>query len=233
VDVLRSEQTALTPALARLYGLPVPAAAGFAEQDLRSVPTRTGLLTQAGILTLTSVGGPGSSIVDRGVFVLRNFLCTPIPEPPNNVPELPAGDSGKSERDRLAEHRADPACAACHDQFDPLGIALEAYDAVGALQTRDAAGNALTGAGVLRVGDRQVPFANIREFVAALTSSADVGACLARKVVQYAFARPLDGADEPLVAALAARFGKSNHRYRAFLAGLAEEAWIRSPGVSP
>jgi hypothetical protein len=232
VEVLRSEHTALTPALARLYGLPAGAGAGFAEQDLSQVPTRAGLLTQAGILTLTSVGGPGSSIVDRGVFVLRNFLCVHVPEPPNNVPELPAADSGKSERERLAQHRQDPACGSCHNMFDPLGIAFEAYDAIGALQTKDAAGNALTGAGTMMVGDKEVPYSNVREFVAALTRSADIGACMARKVVQYTFARPLFQGDEPLVAELAGRFARGGNRYQGFLTNLAESPWIRA-GVTP
>jgi hypothetical protein len=232
VEVLRAEHTMLTPALARLYGLPAGAGTAFAEQDLRQVPTRAGLLTQAGILTLTSVGGPGSSIVDRGAFVLRNFTCRHVPEPPNNVPELPAAESGKSERERLAQHRADPACASCHDHLDPLGLAFEAYDAIGALQTKDQAGNALTGAGSLMVGTEEVPYTNVREFVAALTRSADIGACMARKVVQYAFARPLFQGDEPLVTELSGRFTRDGNRYQAFLGALAESSWIQT-GVSP
>jgi hypothetical protein len=233
VDVLRSERTMVTPALARLYGLPPRAMDGFAEQDLSQSPARAGLLTQAGILTVTSVGGQGSSIVDRGLFVLRNFLCGTIPEPPSNVPDLPSADSGKSERDRLAQHRSDPACGACHGQFDPLGVAFEAYDAIGALQTKDQAGNPLTGVGSLTVGGQEVPFTNVREFVAALTRSADVGACLSRKVVQYAFARPLAGPDEPMLGEVSAAFARGGHRYHGLLAALAEGAWIRSPGASP
>jgi hypothetical protein len=179
------------------------------------------------------VGGPGSSIVDRGVFVMRNFLCHTPPEPPSNVPELPPADSGKSERDRLAQHRMDPACGACHSQFDPLGLAFERYDAIGALQTEDQAGNALTGAGSLRAGNDEIPFTSVREFVAALTRSSDVGTCLARKVVQYAFARPLGSADEPAVEALTDGFAQGGHRYRGFLGALAAGAWIRNAGATP
>jgi hypothetical protein len=73
----------------------------------------------------------------------------------------------------------------------------------------------------------------VREFVAALTRSSDVGACLARKVVQYAFARPLAGEDEPMVNELAARFAGSGHRYRGLLSLLAQGAWIRQTGASP
>jgi hypothetical protein len=232
VDVLRAERTVVTPALAALYGLPAQPG-GFVEQDLSQVPARSGLLTQAGILTLTSVGGPGSSIVDRGVFVLGKLLCRTTPEPPSNVPELPPADSGKSERDRLAQHRVDPACGACHSQFDPLGVAFEAYDAIGTLRTRDEAGNRLTGAGSLTVGGQEVPFTNIHEFVAALTRSSDVGACLARKVVQYALARPLRDDDAPVVTDLSARFAAGGHRYQGLLGALAEGPWMRRAGVSP
>jgi hypothetical protein len=233
VGVLTSERTSITPALARLYGLPPRAMDGFADQDLAQAPARHGLLTQAGILTVTSVGGQGSSIVDRGLFVLRNFLCRTIPEPPSNVPDLPSAESGKSERDRLAQHREAPACASCHGQFDPLGLAFEGYDAIGAVQTTDQAGNRLTGAGSLTVDGQEVPYTNVREFVAALTRSADVGECLSRKVVQYAFARPLAGADEPMLKEVSGAFAKSGHRYRRLLVALAEGAWIRTPGASP
>ena len=147
--------------------------------------------------------------------------------------ELPPADSGKSERERLAQHRADPTCASCHGQFDPLGIAFEGYDAIGALQTMDQAGNRLTGAGSLTVDGQEVPYTNVREFVAALTRSADVGGCLARKVVQYSLARPLAGPDEPMLGEVSAGFARGGHRYRSLLAALAGGAWIRSPGASP
>jgi hypothetical protein len=234
VGVLRAEHTMITPALARLYGLAPPSATdGFADQDLSQTPNRSGLLTQAGILTITSVGGPGSSIVDRGLFVLRNFMCRTTPEPPSNVPDLPSADSGKSERDRLAQHRTDPVCASCHSQFDPLGIAFERYDAIGALQTMDAGGNRLTGAGTLTVNGQDIPYNDVREFVSALTRSTDVGACLARKVLQYAFARPLAAEDEAVITELSTRFAQGGHRYQGLLASLAEGAWMRRPGVSP
>jgi hypothetical protein len=234
LDVLSADRTVVTPALAMLYGLPAPAggAPGFAEQSLASVPTRKGLLTLAGILTLTSVGGRGSSIVDRGAFIARNILCKHIPEPPSNVPELPPADKGKSERDRLAQHRADPACGACHNQLDPLGLAFETYDAIGVVQTMDQQGNQLTGMGTLAVGDQQVAYSDVRSFVAALARSPELGDCMVRKMVQYTFARPLAPVDDPSIKELAARFVQGGRKYRAFLGSLAEGAWIRSPGVS-
>jgi hypothetical protein len=232
LEVLRSERTELTPALAKLYGLPAPAPGGFGEQSLIGVPTRIGLLTQAGILTVTSVGSAGSSIVDRGVFLARNLLCRHLPEPPNNVPELPPAEQGGSERDRLAQHRAAPACAACHDQFDPLGLALESYDGIGAYQATDVKGNRLTGAGTLNVGGEEVPFTDVRGFVAALVREPAVEECLVRKAAQYTLARPLDPGDEAFVQQLAAGFRAGGRRYPALLAGLAQGAWTRAVGVA-
>jgi hypothetical protein len=190
-----------------------------------------GLLSQRGIMTLTSVGGPGSSIVDRGAFIARHLLCIQIPEPPNNVPELPAAEKGKSERDRLAAHRADPACAACHDQIDPLGLAFETYDAVGGFQSQDELGNPLTGAGSLTVGNQTMPYSNVREFVTAFSKMPGLEPCFVHKALQYALARPLSGADQVAVDALLARYRAQGGRYRALLAALAEGSWIRAEGA--
>ena len=189
-----------------------------------------GLLGQRGILTLTSVGGAGSSIVDRGAFLARNLLCQHIPEPPLNVPELPAGEKGKSERDRLAAHRADPACAACHDRLDPLGLAFETYDAVGAFQSQDEDGNPLTGAGRLPVGNETVAYTSVKEFVAALVRHPDLEPCFVRKALQYTLARPLGDPDAAAVDELVGRHRTQGGRYRALLGALAESNWMRSEG---
>ncbi len=230
LDLFRTDRTSLSPALAKLYGVPA-AGTGFADSSLAAVPQRQGLLTQAGILTLSSVGGVGSSIVDRGTFIARTLLCIDIPEPPNNVPELAAAETGKSERDRLKSHREDPACAGCHNQIDPLGLAFETYDAIGAFQTKDEHGNALTGAGSLGVDGQDVAYDNVRSFIAALTRSPALSDCLSRKLLQYALARPLGEADRGAVEDLAGRFGKGGRRMKALLGSLTEGTWVRMPGV--
>ena len=148
------------------------------------------------------------------------------------MPELPPAGKGLSERARLAQHRADPACGGCHNQIDPLGLAFETYDAIGRFQAMDEAGNKLTGAGTLKVGNDDVPYNNMREFVAALSRSPDLATCMVRKVAQYTFARPLGSADQPVVADLAGRFTEGKHRYKALLTALTESAWARTPGVT-
>jgi hypothetical protein len=230
--LLKADKTQITPALASLYGLSAGMGDTASEMSLSGTPNRVGLLTQAGILTLTSVGGQGSSIVDRGVFLLRNLLCLHIPEPPSNVPELPPGAKGLSERDRLAQHRQDAACGACHNLIDPLGLAFETYDGIGRFQAMDASGNKLTGAGTLKVGDKDVAYNNVREFVDALVTSPDLSSCMVRKVAQYTLARPLEGTDDGMVKDLTTRFAEKGNRYKALLGLMSEGAWARTTGVS-
>jgi hypothetical protein len=231
--LLKAEKTQITPALASLYGITAGQGDAVSDTSLAGTPDRLGLLTQAGILTITSVGGQGSSIVDRGVFLLRNLLCLHIPEPPNNVPELPPGQKGLSERDRLAQHRADPACGACHNEIDPLGLAFETYDAIGRFQAMDEAGNKLTGAGTLKIGNEDIAYTNVREFIGGLTKSPALAQCMVRKMAQYTLARPLTGGDDAMVADLAKHFGERGNRYKALLGLMTESAWARTNGVTP
>jgi hypothetical protein len=115
----------------------------------------------------------------------------------------------------------DPACGACHNQIDPLGIGFEQYDAIGNLQTKDAHGNALTGEGTVTVGGKDLAFKNMREYVAAVSQSPDLQTCLVKKVVQYTLARPLEAKDDPLVKALAAKFSQDGRRYKSLLVAMA------------
>ena len=231
-ELLRSERTAVSPALARIYGLPAPAGPGFAEQSLAGVPTRIGLLTQAGILTVTSVGGAGSSIVDRGVFAAQHPLPAAARAAEQRARVARRRQRQERSAHRLAQHRKDPACGACHNQIDPLGLAFEAYDAIGAHRDADEQGNALTGAGRLVIEGEELPYGNIREFVGALARHPALEACLVRKVVQYSFARPLEPGDDAFADQLIAGFRKGGRRYRGLLAVTAASPWLRAEGVA-
>jgi len=116
------------PQLAALYGI----AAGTDELPVE----RAGLVTRAGFLAgMTSGASP--SPVRRGLVVLDRLACTAIAPPPPDVPEIPAGDAGLTNRDRYEQHTADPSCAGCHLQIDPIGFALEHFDAIGAYRSVD------------------------------------------------------------------------------------------------
>ncbi len=125
-------------ALARHYGIPDVEGNRFRRVTLTD-PNRFGLLGQGSILTVTSFATRTSPVV-RGKWVLENLLGAPPPSPPANVPPLresTADVKDVSVRARLEEHRKNPVCAACHTKIDPIGFALENYDATGVWRTRD------------------------------------------------------------------------------------------------
>ncbi|MDP6582851.1 MAG: DUF1588 domain-containing protein, partial [Vicinamibacterales bacterium] len=123
--------------LARHYGIPNVYGSRFRRMQWND-DRRRGLLGQGSILTVTSLATRTSPVV-RGKWVLENLLGAPPPPPPPNVPALSdtAETSAGSLREALEAHRANPACAVCHSRLDPLGFALENFDAVGAYRIED------------------------------------------------------------------------------------------------
>jgi hypothetical protein len=130
-----TKQTWLNRDLAQLYGVTGPTGDAFELVTLPDSTPRQGLLTMAGILANHALA-TRTSPTQRGVFVRERILCQDIPAPPPNVDvnlaEPVAGAPASTTRERVAQHRADPACAACHAFFDPIGLSFEHYDAIGA-----------------------------------------------------------------------------------------------------
>jgi hypothetical protein len=122
----------LNERLAKHYGISGVYGSHFRKVALVPEMHRGGLLRQGSILSVTSYATRTSPVV-RGNWILGNLLGTPMPPPPANIPALKEKTIGLnlSVRERLAEHRANPACASCHDLMDPVGFALENFDAVG------------------------------------------------------------------------------------------------------
>ena len=121
-------------------------------------------MTQASVLTVTS-NPTRTSPVKRGKWVLDNLLNTPPPPAPANVPELERGKLTGTLRERLEQHRKDPACAACHKMMDPLGFALENFNAVGLWRTRDGR-DEIDPSGVLPDGTKFTGAADLRNLLA-------------------------------------------------------------------
>jgi len=138
LDLLSADYTFVNQRLAEHYGMPRVYGSQFRRVTLTDV-NRRGLLGQGSILTVTSYPNR-TSVVQRGKWILENLLGTPPPPPPADVPELKAAPHGKvlSMREQMQVHRANATCAACHARMDPLGFALENYDAVGRWRTEDA-----------------------------------------------------------------------------------------------
>ncbi len=136
-SLLTANFTFVNARLAKQYGLAAPAGAGTAltKVTLPSTSNRMGILTQASYLTITSLPAR-TSPVKRGVWVLENLLCDGTAAPPSGVPQLPPEGMG-TVRQVLEMHRASAYCSSCHSLIDPIGLALENYDAVGAYRTQD------------------------------------------------------------------------------------------------
>jgi hypothetical protein len=138
LDLLRADYTFLNERLAKHYGIPHILGERFRRVALGPERQRGGLLRQGSVLTVTSYATRTSPVI-RGKWVLENLLGTPPPPPPANVPALKDNTVSASLpiRERLAEHRSNTACAACHRLIDPVGFALEPFDAVGRWRTMD------------------------------------------------------------------------------------------------
>ena len=136
-SIFNSRTTFVNAELASLYGVAAPASGGFAAVTLPAEGRRVGLLGEGSILAVTSHGHASSPTV-RGRFIREALLCQSIPAPPPSVGELPEPSPElPTMRERLAEHRSNPACASCHAVTDPMGLSLENFDALGAFRMRE------------------------------------------------------------------------------------------------
>jgi mono/diheme cytochrome c family protein len=196
MDLLNADYTFVNERLARHYGIPNVYGSQFRRVTLTS-EERRGLLGQGSILTVTSYPNR-TSPVQRGKWILTNLLGIPPTPPPPNVPALKENGDGKplSLRERMEQHRADPVCAGCHKVMDPIGFALENFDAVGQWRTKDD-GSLIDPSGTLYNGakvDGPVALRNM------LASHPDVFAgVMTEKLLTYALGRGVEYYDMPAV----------------------------------
>lgn len=172
--------------LGQHYGTPVSGAA-FERVSLASTP-RVGLLSQTSFLMMNS--HPAfTSPTKRGAWVLEQLLCTPPPPPPAElmIQPLSAPAEGQSVREKLAEHRRDPSCAACHAVMDPIGLGLENFDAIGAYHDMQN-GKPVDATGVLQ----ETSFSGARELAALLSKDSRLAGCFAKSLLTYAVGRTFD-----------------------------------------
>ncbi len=176
--------------LAEHYGVSAPGSAEVSQVTLDTA-VRGGLLRQGAWLTVTS--NPNrTSPVKRGKWILENLLCDEPPPPPAGVEGFdPADLEAKTQKELLAAHRADPTCAACHAVMDPLGLALENYDGIGAFRNTDK-GVAVDPSGEIEEGSFQTP----AEFIDLLAKDPRISSCAVEKAFIYALGRGVDSADE-------------------------------------
>jgi hypothetical protein len=216
--MLTADYTFANEDLAKFYGIPNVYGSHFRQVTVTD-PNRAGLLGQGSILTVTSYA-TRTSPVQRGKYILANILGTPPPPPPPNVPPLPEakdGDAPASMRERMALHRANPVCASCHTRMDPLGFALENFNAIGKWRTREGDAS-IDPSGTFPDG---MKFANPAEFRAVLLSHQDQFVrTFTEKMLTFALGRGLDYYDMPAVRTILRDSARSDYRWSSVIMGV-------------
>jgi len=211
-DILDARFTYMNARLATHYGIAGPSSTKLQRVTLQPGSHRGGLLTQASVLTMTSVS-TRTSPVRRGEWVLAELLCAPPPPPPPGVPPLEATISVGTMRQRMDAHRKNPICATCHTQMDPIGFALEHYDGIGQWRDTDQ-GLPIDASGQLPGG---LPIDGEMQLAAAIKSDPRFSRCATRKMFTFALGRVVQGFDEARLLDLTNRFGSGNYRLRALI----------------
>jgi len=220
IDLLTADYTFVNERVAKHYGLPNISGPDFRRVTLPG-ENRRGLLGQGSILALTSVADRTSPVL-RGKWVMEVLLASPPPAPPANVPPLDetkadSGDHQLTTRQRMEQHRANPACTSCHRVIDPLGLALENFDVTGKWRIRDN-GAPVDPVGDLYDGTRMDGPAGLR---AALLKHQDMFILsFTERLMTYSLGRRVEYFDMPAIRKITRDAAKSNHRFSAFIMGV-------------
>jgi hypothetical protein len=186
---------------------------------------RRGLLGKGAVLTVTALPNRTSPVV-RGKWVLQNVLGAPPPEPPPDVPNLQEnGDlvtKVKTLRQRLEAHRANAVCASCHKLMDPIGFALESFDAVGKYRTVDENYEPIDNSGVYADGSRIDGLPGLRQVLVSHSDQYLVN--MTRTLMTYALGRGVEYYDMPTVRAILRAGAPQQHRFSAIVLGIVKSA---------
>ena len=216
-ELLRASYTYLNELLARHYGVDDIYGSRFRRVELED-DRRHGLLGHASILTITSYANR-TSVVLRGKWMLENILGAPPPAPPPNVPPLEENDpvgEPTSLREKMEQHRGNPVCASCHAMIDPLGFALEHFDAIG--QWRETDGGASINATIDWQGQT---IDSPRAFREALVGQGTTFVhTVTEKLLTYALGRGLDYRDAPTVRRLIRDLAENDYRWSSLIEGI-------------
>ena len=238
LDLIDSDYTFLNEKLAKHYGIPGVDGDRMRKVELPKDSPRGGVLTHGSVLVVTS-NPTRTSPVKRGLFVLDNLLGTPTPPPPADIPQFEEAEKNLADHDPttreiLESHRANTLCRSCHARMDPLGLALENFNALGMWrdterkQPLDVAGNLVTGE----------KFNGIRELKQILktTRKADFYHCLTEKLMTYALGRGTEYYDVEAIDQIVEKLDREDGRFSALITGVIESApfqKVRKPESAP
>ena len=222
LDFLDADYTYVNERLARYYGIPNVYGSHFRRVKL-SDENRRGVLGQGSVLTATSYSNRTAPTL-RGKWILENVLGTPPPPPPPDVPSLKENASGGkilTMRQRMEQHRANPACAVCHSRMDPLGFALENFDGMGRWRTAEGTSK-IDPSGTLPDGTkfegpsglRKILMGRREQFVTTFTE----------KLLTYALGREIESYDEPVVRSIMRDAAPGGYRWSSVIAGIVRSA---------
>jgi hypothetical protein len=226
LDLIDSDYTFLNERLAQHYGI-----AGVTGREMRRVELppdnpRGGVLTHGSVLTVTS-NPTRTSPVKRGLFILENIIGSPPPPPPDDIPDLEEAEktfAGREPalREVLELHRKSALCSSCHSRMDPLGLALENFNALGMWREKER-GQPIDTAAELITGES---FKNVRDLKQVIRDNrrSDFYRCLTEKLLTYALGRGLEYYDVETVDRIVERLEKEDGRMSALIGGIVESA---------
>ncbi|MBM40770.1 MAG: hypothetical protein CL483_02450 [Acidobacteria bacterium] len=223
LELMTSDQTFVNQRLAEHYGIPNVYGNHFRRITLDGeLAPRRGLLGKGSLLTVTSYAHRTSPVV-RGKWLLENILGTPPPPPPADVPALAENDDSdappRSVRERLEVHRENPVCASCHRVMDPLGFALENFDAIGRWRSEGDGGTPVDSAGVLGDGTPVDGPASLVD--ALLIRPESFVTTVTEKLLTYGLGRGVEYFDAPAVRRIVRDAAAEDYRWSAIIAGIA------------
>jgi hypothetical protein len=236
-DLLTARHTFLNESLARHYGITTVFGEQLRRVELNENPERWGLLGKGAILLRTSYGDRTSPVL-RGAWVLDKLMGTPPTPPPPDVDtdlSTPKGEKPKTLRARLEQHRSNAGCNQCHGVIDPIGLALENYDAIGRWRLVDAVAEAPINAKTVLPNGKTVDGpAQLRDGLFQRGSGPEASQfaqALTEKLLMYAVGRELEYYDMPQVRAIVRRAAKDDYRLSAIVAGIVQSDAFRMQAV--
>ncbi len=222
LELLSANYTFLNDRLAKHYGIPNIEGSYFRRYTFPPGSVRGGLLGQGSILTLTSYSTRTSPVL-RGKWVLENLLSAAPPPPPPNIPALKTEGKQAGEtltmREAMTQHRASPACATCHARMDPIGFAMENFDAVGRWRDTDG-GSPIDASGVFPDGTRFDGAAGLKQIL--LSHPEQFINTVASKLLMYSIGRNLQYYDQPAVRSIVRQAAADNYTFAALIRGVVE-----------
>ena len=232
MDLYTADYTYMNGRLAEHYG--VPGVAGDEWRKVTYTDGRRGVLGHSSVLTLTS-HATRTSAVERGKWVMEVLLNSPPPPPPPGVPDLEAtpGNEGArvlTVRERMEQHRKNPACTSCHKMMDPIGVALENFDATGRWRVRDngtpidARGELWDGSHAQNVGDLATALAKRKEVLLRTFT---------RNLMAYAVGRRVEAQDMPTIRGIVRAAEKKDHKMSAYIMGIINSPAFRMQRSEP